>query len=179
MDETKADWRTRIVESFHVVLLGVGALLFVFGITGGGEIKGLRLSIASPVGQYICAGVGFALMVCGVGLVAWRSGRHATPPIKPEDFGITIVSPQRGDVVDTVDVRGTLQKSIPAGYTLRVLRMYPDNNRLFYPLQEAIIASDGRTWEALSCDIGGNPGDNRALAACLWSSRRSALRVSR
>jgi hypothetical protein len=61
MDETKADWRTRIVESFHVVLLGVGALLFVFGITGGGEIKGLRLSIASLVGQYICAGVGFAL----------------------------------------------------------------------------------------------------------------------
>jgi hypothetical protein len=114
-------------------------------------------------------------MVCGVVLGAWRSGRHATPPIKPEDFGITIVSPQRGDVVDTVDVRGTLQKSIPAGYTLRVLRMYPDNNRLFYPLREAIIAPDGRTWEALSCDIGGNPGDNRALAACLCGPGAEAL----
>lgn len=172
MDE-KADWRTKIIESFHVVLFIAGAVFFLFGITGGVEYKHLRLSIADSTRQVMCLVGGLILIVMGVALGIWRTITHSTQLVRPDKFGITIVSPQRGDVVSTVDVRGTLRKKPPTGYTIKVGRVYPDNR--IYPLREATINPDGRTWEALSCEIGGVPGDRRFLAACLCGPGAAAL----
>ena len=74
---------------------------------------------------------------------------------------------------DKVDVHGTLETKIPPGYRLRVLRIYPNND--VYPLREATVAPDGRTWEALSCDIGGVSGNDRSLGAYLCGPGAEAL----
>jgi hypothetical protein len=173
VEESKTDWRIKVIESFHLVLMILGFLLFVLGITGGIRYKDLQLPIDTFARQATAVVVGLLILISGIAVGLLGVLKRPTPTITPEDFGITIHSPKRGDVVTTVDVHGTLKKKIPNGYTLRVIRVYPDNK--IYPLHEAILDRDGSTWEVPSCDIGGNPGDDRALAACLCGPGAEAL----
>jgi hypothetical protein len=151
----------KLIETVPALLLLIGTMLFLLGVAGGVRHKDVQLPIDGLVRQFATSLAGAAVFVLGL----WAWARQSAQRITPEEFGITIISPQRGDVVHTVDVRGTLKKKIPAGYKLRVIRVYPDGR--IYPLREATIDPGGATWEARSCDIGGDPGDDRSLAACL------------
>jgi hypothetical protein len=65
------------------------------------------------------------LIITGVTLWIWQSKIQPIPNVKSLD--IKISNPAEGDIVGMVDVRGTMANvKLPKGFSLRVLRGYPD-----------------------------------------------------
>src|SRR5262245_10596677 len=122
-------WKT--AEGFVRLLLDnaaalafvVGVALFVLGAAGG-----IKYNNWLPITDELGRGVA---IVGGLALVAWgafqSSGRTSSLP-KAADYGIKITHPRPGDRVDTVRVEGTFSKPLPAGYSLRVFRIYTHNH---------------------------------------------------
>jgi hypothetical protein len=75
--------------------------------------------------------------------------------------------------VAVVNVIGEIKRKIPFGYSLMILRIYPDNG--FIPLMEVQFGNDGKSWTANGCDIGGKSGERRRLGAYLVGPSGKAL----
>lgn len=157
----------KLVESLPALLIVLGGFLIVLGVAGGITYGGWL-----PI-----AGVGWRVGAVGVGLLIIGLGfypRREPPTPHGSSFGIKIEYPQPGDRVDVLDVRGTLKKAPPAGYALKIFRVYPGSDS-FVPIGGGRMSVTAGTWEAYQCDIGGKPGDRRFVAAYLVGPSGMAL----
>lgn len=154
---------SRLVDSIPVLLIILGAAFLLLGLAGG-----VTYNQWFPILEHearVAAGlVGIVLLALGVSRI-----RDDLP--KAEEYGIKIYRPSEGEKVGIVDVRGTIGKQPPQGYTLRVFRIYPANS--FIDIREARII-DGE-WVARECDIGGKAGDKRELGVFLVGPNGEAL----
>ncbi len=81
-------------------------------------------------------------------------------------FGLTIRSPERDALVDTVDVEGTFTSLPPAGFELRSLRYYPHQHG-FVPHGTIAIDRARKTWKIPRFDVGGESGHARGIEIAL------------
>ncbi|WP_141715866.1 hypothetical protein [Burkholderia ubonensis] len=102
--------------------------------------------------------------------------------LRADDYGVRIVSPKdHAEVGETCRVSGTIEKELPQGYKLWVLRRWSSEPKKFYPSGEAVIepTQDGKSfeWHAEKCHIGGRPNsrDGRILEA--WIVGPDGLRL--
>ena len=147
----------------------VGAAMFIVGMADG--IKHDDWLILSQSAATIVSRVGGGLILVGLLLMVVMmviKGSAANLP-KARDFGITITHPVDNDIVKETDVRGTIKRMLPDGYSLHVFRMYPDKS--FYPMREATV--NKTAWAAQGCDVG--MGDKRDFAVYLVGPAGAAL----
>jgi hypothetical protein len=90
-------------------------------------------------------------------------------------YGVKIISPQERERVGVVNVIGEIKKKIPKGYTLMLLRFYPDAGNAFYPWADVRLDPDNKGWTVVDCDIGSKTGDRRILAIYLVGASGKAL----
>jgi Domain of unknown function (DUF4062) len=88
-------------------------------------------------------------------------------------YGVTITSPPPGQIEERTDVRGTITRTLPQGFSLWIFRLYDDGR--YFPLRECLIRSAVGVWEARNCFVGGRPGDVRWLAVYLVGPDGQAL----
>jgi hypothetical protein len=158
MWETARALGRSIVETPPALLIVLGAFCFILGAAGGVSYN--NWFPVSDWGRYFAIVGGVALAATGV-LLSLRNIRGPIP--KSEDYQVRITHPRAGDKVDVVDVEGTLSKPLPAGYSLRIFRIYPNSD--FLALGQAVIAKKGTgyKWHAAGCDIGGKTNEPRIL----------------
>jgi hypothetical protein len=157
------EFGSKVADRPAIFLMIAGVFFLALGIAKGVTYQGW-FPLNDDVGRFSAIAVGLALILWG-GLEARRK---PAPPIDVAKYGIKISSPlPRQDVDLRVTVTGTIKGSLPDGYKLMVLRMYPDQEDAFHPLREATINPDKTTWYAADCDMGGKAGDTRAIGAYL------------
>lgn len=152
---------SKLIDSIPALLIVCGLALLTLGIVGG-IVYHNWLPLSQTVPRVLIGVVGTIVFGLGVRMSVWSGG--GIP--RAAAYGITIVHPHNGDKVGSVDVRGTIKKAIPPGYSLRVFRLYPGKEH-FVPLSQATLDLANQTWEALSCDIKGKSGERRQLGAYL------------
>jgi hypothetical protein len=159
MAEGKEELLSKLLDSVPVLLIILGVLLFSLGLSGGITYKQwFTIPETEPRLAAALAGI----VVFGLGVARSR----VQVVTSARKYGIKIDHPRDGDAVDIVDVRGSISKPLPGGYTLKVFRIYPGTNS-YVPLGDARIDIESGRWEAERCDIGGRPGDKRSIAAYL------------
>jgi hypothetical protein len=142
-----------------ILLMVLGVVVLLLGVGGGITYKQLIFPISDPAARIVAACVGGIIFTLGV----WFSMRRPKL-LKPSSYGIKIESPSENEQVDAVeDVRGTISKELPDGYTLRVVKIY--NNNSLNPASYATVTGLG--WKAAACNIGGVPGERRQIAVYL------------
>jgi hypothetical protein len=168
MWEAIGDLLQKLIDRAALFLVIVGTIVLFLGLAKGVP----SLPITDDVGRYGAILAGAVLLL--VGLIVFI--RAPAPLLKASDYGIVINKPHRDDIVDFVEIAGTMKKRPPAGYKLMVLRIYPDTKRRsVHPLREVEYGDDGKSWNAKGCDIGGRPGENRALGIYLVGPSGQAL----
>jgi hypothetical protein len=122
-------------------------------------------------GKVVIAAVGIVLIAFGI----FASMKSPTSELDGEKYGVTITNPKPGESVSIVNVVGKINKRIPPGYTLMILRIYPEFGNGFIPLKDAVLDPDKKGWTAFSCDIGGKRKDKRAFGVYLVGPSGQAL----
>jgi hypothetical protein len=160
---------TKLLESLPTLLVMLGVGLLVLGLAGGITYNAW-LPIPDTVGRTgaVVAGV----VVCGIGLLLFRSSKTAS--VIASNYGIRITHPKDGDEIEIADVTGTIRKSLPEGYSLRIFRIYPGSERIT-PIGTASVDIESGTWIAAHCHAGGKTGDKRSIAAFLVGASGVAL----
>jgi hypothetical protein len=160
MAEGVKDIVSKLIDSVPSLLIVLGVLLLVLGLSGG-----ITYNQWLPIPDLTAriASIAVGAIILGLGVSFGWVAKTRTPALLAKNFGIEIEHPRNGDVVGTVDVRGTLKKAPPDGYTLKIFRIYPGSGS-FLSVGDAKVKSEDGTWEAEQCDIGGKTGDRRALA---------------
>ena len=174
MWETIKELGLELIKSLPALLLLLGAVVFAFSLIGGIRYAGLAPFEDQDYRQ-IGVVVGIVIMALGVSL--WFIlPKHSTVTIpKASAHGIKITSPSDGDPVpEAVTVRLEVQKPPLQGYDLHIFRVYPRTGHL-YPAAIARHIGPGKVWEAGPCSLGGRPGDDRIIAACLVGPSGKAL----
>jgi len=171
MAESESKWTViaKLLESFHIIVTILGIAIVLIAILGGVAYKTLIPPI--DIAPRCILGV-FGLAVVVLGLYLMRSSPGTRLP-NAKDFGVVILQPQRGDRVTSVDVRGTIKKKPPTGYTLWVFRVYDDQR--FWHCRQCVINEAGDEWTANGCGIGGRGGDSREFSVNLVGPDGSAL----
>jgi hypothetical protein len=147
----------KLFESPQSLLILVGAALVGLGAAGGVTFNNW-FPITQQWAQIFLSIVGLLLALLGV-LLGVVKPPSATP------YGISITSPTKGAHVHRTNVTGTIRKHPPKGYALWILRIYPDGS--YVPLRWVDPPTGEGSWQALDCDIAGQPGDHRRLGAYL------------
>ena len=111
-------------------------------------------------------------------LQAQAVGEHALP-FDVARLGVRILHPtQTPDgnppKVAKVDVLGSFEHLPPEQYSLRPLRGYPDSGG-FLPHGKLIIDKTQKKWRVSGFDVGGQPGDNRAIEIAVVGPEAQAL----
>jgi hypothetical protein len=161
MWETIKEVTLAAIDRPGLILMILGAAVMALGAAGG-ITYGNWLPLTTNLQQASVGGVGLLLFLVGV---VWLV-RTPQTSLNAKSFGVKITDPQAGDKIGVVTVRGTIRRSVPPGYELRLLRMYPGQDG-YLPMNSATIDDTGKKWEAYGCDIGGRPGEQRIIAACL------------
>jgi hypothetical protein len=157
-EDYKTELVSRMFESIPILFAILGAAFIVLAAAGGVDDK---LPIKDAWGRIGLGAVGLAFCVPTV--IAGGRTKGTIP--KPERFGIKIDTPKdREEVTPPFEVRGTIQRPVPDGYTLMLLRIYPERGH-YLPLGAPMIT--GQNWTFGRCETGGKSGDTRDLAACL------------
>jgi len=168
MAEGKEELLSKLIDSVPVLLIVLGAVLLALGLAGGVTYN--QWFPISEIGARIAAGVaGIAVFLLGVS----RSKAQVVLP-KAKKYGIKIDHPRDSDVVDVVDVRGSIGKPLPEGYTLKIFRIYPGPDS-YIPIADARVHVETGKWEAERCDIGGKAGDKRSIGVYLVGPNGTAL----
>jgi hypothetical protein len=171
MWEAVGDAFQKLLDRAALFLVIVGTVVLFLGLAKGIAYNNW-FPIADDVGRYGAIAAGVVLL--GVGLVLFV--KTPAPLLRASDYGIVITRPSSGEPVGVVEIAGTMKKAPPKGYKLMVLRIYPDTKRrAIHPLREVDYADDGKSWNAKGCDIGGAPGENRALGIYLVGEAGQAL----
>ncbi len=168
MAEGKEELLSKLIDSTPVLLIVLGVALLSLGLAGG--ITYNQWFPISETGARVVAGLfGIASFLLG----AYRSKAHVPLP-QAKKYGIKIDYPRDGDPVDIVDVRGSIGKPLPEGYTLKVFRIYPGPDS-YIPVADARVDAESGKWEAERCDIGGRAGDKRSIGVYLVGANGTAL----
>jgi hypothetical protein len=141
-----------------------------------------RVSLDSPdAAEHLIAGVADALGVehpTKLSFERFLAEMRASiallpPPLGLNRWGISIVSPEEGQVVSRkLTVRGVILEPLPARHSLRILRSHPNSGGL--ALAGQVNMRDG-AWEALGVDAGGEPGEQRGIEAWVVGPDGDAL----
>ena len=167
----KQAWITKLIESIPALLIVLGVGMLILGFAEGIKYN-QWLPITDPLGRAGAFVTGAILL--GLGVYSWTATK--SPSLTPSAYGIKINHPKSGDrIVDVVDVRGTIKKPVPEGFTLRVFRIYPDSDAFVPVGGKARVDMQSGTWEADRCSVGGKTGDKRAIAVYLVGASGSAL----
>jgi hypothetical protein len=149
-----------LFENVPVLLIVCGILLFVLGCFGGISYKDI-LVISDTFGRVGLTVGGALVFTVGV----WGLGQAKV--INASKYGIQITSVKDNDLLDKrVTLRGELKKTLPANYNLWLIRIYP-HDAAYYPMRLATVNPSNKSWEAIDCDLGGEPSDVRIIAVCL------------
>jgi hypothetical protein len=147
----------RAFERAETLLIILGALAFTLGAAGGIHYKDWF-----PIDDLAAR---IALM--GGGGLAFAFGAYAAirdrEPRRPH--GIKITFPIQGQLVDRVNVQGSMARRPPKRYALWVVRIYRGGDLV--PLRKASLQVNQRKWEAKECDVGGETGQERTLGVFL------------
>lgn len=158
MKEFAAEVVRFLIGSIPALLMVIGAALVGIGILGA--VK----DWFGPLESFWRL-ISIALGIVGIGggvLLSRRVGELVAPDIKR--IGVRIITPQKGDPVDQIDVRGDVKEELPAGFTLRVMRVYRDGR--IAPTGPRTVHIKDKEWTAHGCSIGGPSGDEtRAFGA--------------
>jgi hypothetical protein len=165
MADLKEQIVSKLIDSIPALLIILGAGFLLLVISQG--VKGW-VTVTDPISRVLGGVIGFGLVVMGL----YGVKPQAALP-RPTDFQIKIVHPKPGDRVTVTDVRGSIERSLPEGYTLKIFRYYPGER--FYPLRDCRIEPGGTSWEASACDIGGKTNDTRWLAVMMVGPSGAAL----
>jgi hypothetical protein len=170
MWETIKDTLAQLFYRVGVLLILLGVILFILGAAGGVGYNAV-LAIKDPLAQYALEIVGSILLAIGI-FVSVR-----IPASEPDGakIGVKIISPRENERVGVVNVIGEIEKKVPNGYTLMLLRVYPDAGHAVYPWAEVRLNPDNKRWTVVDCDIGGRKGDRRILAVYLVGESGKAL----
>src|SRR5260221_6251510 len=161
-----------LVDSVPSLLIFFGVVVLLLGLAGGVTYH-QWLPLPEPSAR-IAAGIAGAILIsAGV----WRSqtASFGGSLLRASAFGITITEPRNGESVSKPDVRGKIKKALPQGYSLRVFRIYPGPEERLTPLAQASVDMENEVWEAPSCDIGGNVGEQRGIGVYLVGPAGLAL----
>jgi hypothetical protein len=157
-------WKTvqvavaQLAERYNILLTVFGTILFVLGAAGGVR-HNTWFGINDPRQQYALEALW--LIVIAIGIFFSLREPESIPGGKK--FGVTIKSPLPHTHVGILNVVGQIAKKIPDGYSLMLLRIYPDFNNGIYPWAEVRLDADEKNWTVADCDIGGRAGDRRVL----------------
>jgi hypothetical protein len=170
-------WKTTIeaaiaelAERYNVLLTVFGIALFILGAAAGIRYHGW-FEINVPGQQYALEALGLTMLCVGIIF----SSRESSPVPDGKKFGVTIKSPLPHTSVSILNVVGQISKKIPHGYSLMLLRIYPDFNNGIYLWAEVRLDADGKNWTVADCDIGGRVGDRRVLGVYLVGPSGKAL----
>ena len=168
-EDTKTTLIAKLLDSLPTLLVILGVALLVLGLAGGVTYNGW-LPIPDAAGRVGAATAGIA--ICGIGLYLSRTSKATA--LTSSAYGIKITHPKDGDEVEVVDVRGTIKKALPEGYSLRIFRIYPGSDRMT-PIGKANVDIEKGAWEAERCHVGGKSGDKRSIAAFIVGQSGIAL----
>jgi hypothetical protein len=157
-----------VVKSFTTLALVVGAVLIVLGASGSLRIgDSVTYTSSNPIALYVCGGALIALAAAAYFLEK-RAGTDRTPIPDPADFGIKIIRPGSDVSVDRrTDVFGSINKPLPEGYRLQIIRRREPTPEGYFPEKIAEVDPTGLHWAANACYVGGEAGDGRILEAVL------------
>lgn len=161
---------SKLIDSVPALLIVAGGVLIVLGLAGGITYNGWLPITELPARIGACA---LGIVGLSFGVYFWKATKG--PMLNATVYGIRIEHPKDGDRLHIVDVRGTIKKSIPQGYGLRVFRIYPGSDNFTPVGSKARIEIEKGTWEADHCHVGGKTGDRRALAAFIVGPSGAAL----
>jgi hypothetical protein len=157
----------RILERPAILVLILGALLFVLG--AGNGITYNALLPLDDTKAWVSLGVGLVLLAGGAVL----STQADTKTVPAGSYEIKITSPKDKETIEVANVIGAIDRLPPTGYKLMIFRIYPEGD--FVPLTEARLEPDGKGWNAPGCDIGGKTGNTRIIGAYLVGKSGQAL----
>jgi hypothetical protein len=157
----------RILERPVILVLILGAVLFVLGAASGVQYNGwLPLD---AYGRWFVLGVGLLLLLGGAALCV----DDANKQIDIAHCKIKVTTPKEEQTVEVPDVEGTIEQLPPRGQELWILQIYPERD--FVPLKRVELKSGIKTWLARKCFLGGEPGDSRTIGAYLVGKSGQAL----
>lgn len=159
----------KLLDSVPMLLILLGTAFVVLGLAGGVTYQ-QWLPMPDAVPRGLSGAFGALLIAIGV----LRSHPAKPVVIRHLDYGIKIQYPTPASRVSTVDVGGSIEKSLPDGYCLRVFRIYPGSNN-FVPLAKARVELHKKSWVAERCHIGGEKDDQRAFAAYICGPSAEVL----
>jgi len=172
-EDLKKTVTEKLLESLPTLLSVAGLGIVVLGVTGGVTYNSW-LPIPDANGRVAATAIGSLVLVGGIALYVWTTSRKPAQ-IDASPYGIKITKPNKDDVVDFVDVEGSITKALPEGYSIRIFRLYPGTDRMTPTGSKAkIYLAEGR-WEAYRCHAGGRSGEKRFIAAFLVGPSGSAL----
>jgi hypothetical protein len=170
MWEFITDLAKRLFERIGLILIILGVAALFLGFAKGIGYNSW-LPIPDEIGRWGAIIVGAILFIAGFFFLP--KGSTILP--SADDYGVKISYPAPREPVAVVNVTGTSKKKPPEGYTLMILRIYPETDQPFVPLKEAKFSDDGKTWYANGCDVGGQTGDDRTLGAYMVGRSVQAL----
>ncbi|MGH8487312.1 MAG: hypothetical protein ACREXS_00155 [Gammaproteobacteria bacterium] len=136
------EFLSKLIDSPPGLLIILGAALLALGLAGG--VTYSQWFPIPEIGARIGAGVaGIVVFALGVS----RAKTHVFLP-KAKKYGIKIDYPTDGDVVDIVDVSGSLSKPLPEGFTPESTRVQIATSRL--RTRECSRAANGQPRDAIS-----------------------------
>ena len=158
-----------LLRSRRAFLLVIGTGLFVLALARGVTYR-QWLPIDGAPERALLGAFALILFVLGLLLQAPSGMSHRTR----RSLGIRILHPAENAVVDVVDVRGSIAKSLPEGHELRVLRGYPQQGGLV-PVVNTTVDVEKGEWLAPGFDIGGTAGDARSIEVWVVGPDGAAL----
>ena len=161
---------SKLPDIFDIVLAILGIAIALLGFLQGVTYKDFKIPVTDP--SYRIGLIVFGVVLLTVGAVHRFTNRPKSEIPKADAYGVKIIYPKQNARLKTVKIEGTIEKDLPEGYALWILRLY--NEKRFYPLRECTVIKD-KTWSAPDCDAGGFAGDYRAFAATLVGPDGMAL----
>jgi hypothetical protein len=146
----------RLADDRGLLTMVAGLVLLVLGAAKGVTYNAF-LPVDDPYGRIALGVVGLALL--GWAFVGPLAGSRVIP--NSDSYGIRISYPELNERVNEYsNVGGTVRKaSLPKGYMLKVLRIYPEMKNALLPLSGAAIDKEKGTWRAPKCWFGNTPGE--------------------
>lgn len=171
------DWTGKnIYAALAVIFVVAGIVLVAAGATGGITYKDVSMFFGVDA-QNQARGGGVIFIGLGIMFARWHSNKKQQVPglINKEDIGtlgIKIMSPQDGDRIERqVDVKGTIEKGVPPGFEIRLLRHTSGGGFAI----GARVDVTGKEWVSHDFIFGGKSRDRRKISVCLVGPDGRAL----
>jgi hypothetical protein len=157
------DWKTKTVSlllgSIPALMVVLGAAILILGMAEKLQYDKSVLSVSGN-SRILAEVVGAAMIAAG--FVLYLMDKTKAKITKASDYGVKITFPAERDRVDKITMHGSIKKSPPEGYKLRVFRTY--NSGGYVPIGgEAEVFAETKTWKATGCSVGGDTNEEKVL----------------